>query len=223
MDYASAVNEEIRDLFAAGADVVQIDEPYMQARPEKAREYGLAAAVWTKSVTRAGSVAPNRSRKISSAAAAASSQPPAPSHGAQRLPATAAGPTTTAAPGAKAALTVNVVSPQAGQWTSALPVNGSIAAWDEAPIGSETAGLRLVEVRASVGDKVRQGATLAVTRDVKSVTGKMTVLWSLSGTIDLGDAPRGPVGDTAPVGVEEPAQEVGRECAHDVGDRKSVV
>ncbi len=41
MDYAVAVNEEIRDLFAAGADIVQIDEPYMQARPEKAREYGL--------------------------------------------------------------------------------------------------------------------------------------------------------------------------------------
>lgn len=40
-DYAQAVNEEIRDLFAAGADVVQIDEPYMQARPEKAREYGV--------------------------------------------------------------------------------------------------------------------------------------------------------------------------------------
>ncbi len=43
MDYAVAVNEEIRDLFAAGADIVQIDEPYMQARPEKAREYGLRA------------------------------------------------------------------------------------------------------------------------------------------------------------------------------------
>ena len=43
MDYALAVNEEIRDLFAAGADVVQIDEPYMQARPEKARQYGLKA------------------------------------------------------------------------------------------------------------------------------------------------------------------------------------
>ena len=43
MDYAAAVNEEIRDLFAAGADIVQIDEPYMQARPEKAREYGLQA------------------------------------------------------------------------------------------------------------------------------------------------------------------------------------
>jgi len=43
LDYAAAVNEEIKDLFAAGADVVQIDEPYMQARPEKAREYGTAA------------------------------------------------------------------------------------------------------------------------------------------------------------------------------------
>jgi 5-methyltetrahydropteroyltriglutamate--homocysteine methyltransferase len=43
MDYAAAVNEEIRDLFAAGADVVQIDEPYMQARPEQARQYGLKA------------------------------------------------------------------------------------------------------------------------------------------------------------------------------------
>jgi 5-methyltetrahydropteroyltriglutamate--homocysteine methyltransferase len=43
MDYAAAVNEEIRELFAAGADVVQIDEPYMQARPQKARQYGLKA------------------------------------------------------------------------------------------------------------------------------------------------------------------------------------
>jgi 5-methyltetrahydropteroyltriglutamate--homocysteine methyltransferase len=43
MDYAVAVNEEIRDLFAAGADVVQVDEPYMQARPEKARQFGLKA------------------------------------------------------------------------------------------------------------------------------------------------------------------------------------
>ena len=42
-DYAAAVNEEIKDLFAAGADVVQIDEPYMQARPEKARQYGIKA------------------------------------------------------------------------------------------------------------------------------------------------------------------------------------
>ena len=43
LDYAAAVNAEIKDLFAAGADVVQIDEPYMQARPEKARQFGLQA------------------------------------------------------------------------------------------------------------------------------------------------------------------------------------
>jgi 5-methyltetrahydropteroyltriglutamate--homocysteine methyltransferase len=43
LDYAGAVNEEIRDLFAAGADIVQIDEPYMQARPEKARKFGVPA------------------------------------------------------------------------------------------------------------------------------------------------------------------------------------
>jgi 5-methyltetrahydropteroyltriglutamate--homocysteine methyltransferase len=43
LDYAAAVNAEIKDLFAAGADIVQIDEPYMQARPEKARQFGLAA------------------------------------------------------------------------------------------------------------------------------------------------------------------------------------
>ena len=43
MDYAAAVAEEIRDLFAAGADVVQLDEPYMQARPEIARKYAVKA------------------------------------------------------------------------------------------------------------------------------------------------------------------------------------
>lgn len=41
LDYAAAVNAEIKDLFAAGADIVQIDEPYMQARPAKARELGV--------------------------------------------------------------------------------------------------------------------------------------------------------------------------------------
>jgi 5-methyltetrahydropteroyltriglutamate--homocysteine methyltransferase len=45
LDYAAAVNAEIKDLFAAGADIVQIDEPYMQARPEKARQYGLKALI----------------------------------------------------------------------------------------------------------------------------------------------------------------------------------
>jgi len=43
MDYAAAVNAEIKDLFAAGADVVQIDEPWMQQHPDKARAYGVKA------------------------------------------------------------------------------------------------------------------------------------------------------------------------------------
>jgi 5-methyltetrahydropteroyltriglutamate--homocysteine methyltransferase len=41
MDYAAAVNEELRDLIAAGVDVVQLDEPWMQARPERAARYGV--------------------------------------------------------------------------------------------------------------------------------------------------------------------------------------
>ena len=43
LDYAAAVNAEIKDLFAAGADFVQIDEPWMQSSPDKAREYGVIA------------------------------------------------------------------------------------------------------------------------------------------------------------------------------------
>ena len=43
MDFADAVNAEIKDLFAAGADVVQIDEPWMQQHPDKARRYGVTA------------------------------------------------------------------------------------------------------------------------------------------------------------------------------------
>ena len=43
LDFAAAVNEEVRDLFAAGADVVQIDEPWLQARAEKAHAFALPA------------------------------------------------------------------------------------------------------------------------------------------------------------------------------------
>src|SRR6202035_4514957 len=43
MALAEAVNEEVRDLFAAGADVVQLDEPYLQARAEKARRVAIKA------------------------------------------------------------------------------------------------------------------------------------------------------------------------------------
>jgi 5-methyltetrahydropteroyltriglutamate--homocysteine methyltransferase len=41
--YADVVREEIADLFAAGADIVQVDEPWLQARPEVARRYGAEA------------------------------------------------------------------------------------------------------------------------------------------------------------------------------------
>jgi len=43
LDYAAAVNQEIKDLFAAGANIVQLDEPWMEAHAEKAREFGLTA------------------------------------------------------------------------------------------------------------------------------------------------------------------------------------
>jgi 5-methyltetrahydropteroyltriglutamate--homocysteine methyltransferase len=43
LGYAEAVNAEVADLFAAGADIVQLDEPYLQARPEAARQYGVRA------------------------------------------------------------------------------------------------------------------------------------------------------------------------------------
>jgi len=43
MELAAAVNEEVRELFAAGADIVQLDEPWMQRFPERAKQYGVKA------------------------------------------------------------------------------------------------------------------------------------------------------------------------------------
>jgi 5-methyltetrahydropteroyltriglutamate--homocysteine methyltransferase len=43
MDYATCVNEEVKELFAAGADVVQLDEPWMRTDPEAAGRYGVIA------------------------------------------------------------------------------------------------------------------------------------------------------------------------------------
>jgi HlyD family secretion protein len=62
---------------------------------------------------------------------------------------------------AKAALSVQTVKPQSGQWPVAMTANGAIAAWQEAVIGAELYGLRLAEVQASVGDKVVRGQLLA--------------------------------------------------------------
>lgn len=61
----------------------------------------------------------------------------------------------------RAALTVTLVSPAAGEWPLVVAANGSVAAWQEAVIGAETQGLRLVEVRVQVGDRVRRGDLLA--------------------------------------------------------------
>lgn len=64
--------------------------------------------------------------------------------------------------GARPALSVSAITPVREALALRLPANGTIAAWDEAPIGTETAGLRLIEVRAAVGDTVRRGDVLAV-------------------------------------------------------------
>ncbi len=61
----------------------------------------------------------------------------------------------------KAALTVSTESPVARSLPIALSANGSIAAWQEAIISSESEGLKLVEVKANVGDRVRTGQVLA--------------------------------------------------------------
>jgi RND family efflux transporter MFP subunit len=61
----------------------------------------------------------------------------------------------------KATLSVNAVQPQRSDWPTTVSANGSIAAWQEAVIGSELGGLRLAVVSADVGDKVRRGQVLA--------------------------------------------------------------
>jgi HlyD family secretion protein len=55
------------------------------------------------------------------------------------------------------ALTVATVQPQRESLPTTLAANGNIMAWQEASVGAEAAGLRLTQVRANVGDRVRQG------------------------------------------------------------------
>jgi HlyD family secretion protein len=62
---------------------------------------------------------------------------------------------------AKPALTVTTTQPQKADWPVTVSGNGSIAAWQEAVIGAEANGLRLVDVAAQVGDRVRKGQLLA--------------------------------------------------------------
>lgn len=66
-----------------------------------------------------------------------------------------------AKPVARPALTVTAAVPQRASLPIALAANGNLAAWQEAIIGAETAGLRLAQVHASVGDRVRKGQLLA--------------------------------------------------------------
>ena len=65
------------------------------------------------------------------------------------------------APAAKAALTVTAVQPQPGTLPLGISANGNVAAWQEAAVGAEAAGLRLAQVRVNVGDRVRRGQVLA--------------------------------------------------------------
>lgn len=70
-------------------------------------------------------------------------------------------PQAVGAPATKATLSVTLVSPLSAQWPQRLPADGSIAAWQEAVVGTEAAGLRLTEVLVNVGDRVRKGQPLA--------------------------------------------------------------
>jgi RND family efflux transporter MFP subunit len=60
------------------------------------------------------------------------------------------------------ALTVSVVKPQTSELPLRASANGTVAAWQEAVLGAESNGLRLAEVRADIGDTVKQGQVLAV-------------------------------------------------------------
>lgn len=66
-----------------------------------------------------------------------------------------------AASGPRPSLTVTTTVPQKAVWAVSIPANGSIAAWQEAIVGAEAQGLRLVEVTAGVGDRVQRGQVLA--------------------------------------------------------------
>lgn len=70
-----------------------------------------------------------------------------------------------AASAARAALTVNVTRLEAASWPRTVSADGSVAAWQEAIVGAETAGLRLQQVLVNVGDTVRRGQVLAVFRE----------------------------------------------------------
>lgn len=59
------------------------------------------------------------------------------------------------------AMTVTVAPAAEAEWPALLEASGAIAPWQEAVIGAQVAGLRLAEIRANVGDRVRRGQVLA--------------------------------------------------------------
>lgn len=67
----------------------------------------------------------------------------------------------TSPPAAKPALAVTVIQPQLATLPIRVPANGNIAAWQESSVGTQANGLRLTEVKANVGDRVRRGQVLA--------------------------------------------------------------
>ncbi len=71
-------------------------------------------------------------------------------------------PPAASASAVKAALTVTAATPQSGRWPITVSANGNVMAWQEAIISAETQGLRLTEVRAQVGDRVKRGQVLAL-------------------------------------------------------------
>lgn len=77
------------------------------------------------------------------------------------LTAPAASSPAPAASSARAALTVQATTPQKADWPMKLSAAGSVAAWQEVVLGTETNGLRLTEVLAGVGDRVKRGQLLA--------------------------------------------------------------
>ncbi|NGY06409.1 efflux RND transporter periplasmic adaptor subunit [Solimonas terrae] len=66
-----------------------------------------------------------------------------------------------AAAEAKPVMSVEVVSPQPGEWPQRLPASGNVQAWQEAVVGAEVGGARLLEVKVNVGDVVKKGDELA--------------------------------------------------------------
>jgi len=73
-----------------------------------------------------------------------------------------AAPSAAAAATPRPSLTVTATAPQNGRWPVVVSANGTISAWQEASIGAEAQGLRLTDVRAQVGDRVKRGQVLAL-------------------------------------------------------------